>query len=215
MNDDAKFWDDLAEGYAKKPVANLEVYQRKLAVTKGRLQHGDHILDIGCGTGSLALELAPHVEQVHAIDLSGAMIDIANDKANRRGISNVTFLHTTVDDDLPFEPASFDGICAYNILHLVPDRVATLDKIFALLKPGGFFISSTVCLGQSYVPYALMLPILRWLGKAPPVQIFRVEQLLDEIRASGFEQLAQPEVGAGKTTGFVVAHKPRAHVEAA
>jgi ubiquinone/menaquinone biosynthesis C-methylase UbiE len=215
MNHDAKFWDDIAERYAKKAVPNPEAYQRKLTVTKERLRREDRILDVGCGTGSLALELAPHVAHVDAIDLSSAMIDIAKEKAKRRGIHNVTFHNATLDDNLPFEPESFQGICAYNLLHLVHDRTGTVGKIFALLKAGGFFISSTVCLGESYVPYGLILPVMRWLGKAPAVHIFRVDELVTEIQQAGFEQLAMPRVGANATTGFLLANKPIAQRHAA
>lgn len=214
MSQDAKFWDDLAERYAKQPIANPEAYQRKLKVTKARLRPGDRILDVGCGTGSLALELAPHVGHVDAVDLSSAMIDIANDKARKAGVKNVRF-HVGTLDDLSFEPQSFDGICAYNILHLVPDRIGTIEKIFTLLKPGGFFISSTVCLGQSYVPYGLLLPVMRWLGKAPPVHIFSLEALVAEMRDAGFEEPVTHEVGAKATTAFVVTDKPVASRKAA
>jgi len=84
-----------------------------------------------------------------------------------------------------------------------------------MLKPGGFFISSTVCLGESYVPYGLLLPVMRWLEKAPPVYIFELEKLEAEIRDAGFEGLETPDVGTTATTGFVVANKPIAQRKAA
>ena len=76
MSTDNLFWDKLAERYAKQPIADLASYERKLDVTKSRLSPTDVILDIGCGTGSLALELAPHVAAVHALDFSGEMIRV-------------------------------------------------------------------------------------------------------------------------------------------
>jgi len=209
MSTDDLFWDKLAERYAKQPIADLAAYERKLDVTKSRLSPTDVILDIGCGTGSLALELAPHVAAAHALDFSGEMIKVGKRKANEQNVTNVTFHQSTLEAAEGFQPGQFDGICAYNILHLVGDRADTLQRIFAYLKPGGFFISSTVCLGESFVPYKPVLAVMRWLKKAPPVQIFSVEELLRDIGEAGFADISAPDVGAKKTVAFVAATKPR------
>ena len=209
MSTDDLFWDKLAERYAKQPIADLAAYERKLDVTKSRLSPTDVILDIGCGTGSLALELAPHVAAAHALDFSGEMIKVGKRKANEQNVTNVTFHQSTLEAAEGFQPGQFDGICAYNILHLVGDRADTLQRILAYLKPGGFFISSTVCLGESFVPYKPVLAVMRWLKKAPPVQIFSVEELLRDIGEAGFADISAPDVGAKKTVAFVAATKPR------
>ena len=88
------------------------------------------------------------------------------------------------------------------------DRADALARIHDLLKPGGFFVSSTVCLGDSWVPYRPVLAVMRWLGKAPMVKIFSVQTLVDELRAAGFEDIEQPDVGAESTIAFLVARKP-------
>jgi arsenite methyltransferase len=86
---------------------------------------------------------------------------------------------------------SLDGICAYSILHLVDDRAAALAQIFRLLKPGGFFISSTVCLSESWVPYGALIWGMQLVGKAPMVKIFDKHTLVDEIRESGFVDILE------------------------
>ena len=110
---------------------------------------------------------------------------------------------------VPFEPQSLDGVCAYSLLHLVEDRRSTLRLIYDLLKPGGFFVSSTVCLGESRVPYGPILDVMRWLGKAPMVKVLRKQALADEILQAGFVDLEQPQVGAKPNIAFMVAAKPR------
>ncbi|MBW1831669.1 MAG: methyltransferase domain-containing protein, partial [Deltaproteobacteria bacterium] len=96
MSAEHLFWDKLAERYAQQPIANLASYERKLDVTKSRLSPTDVILDIGCGTGSLALELSPHVAEVHALDFSGEMIKVGERKARDQKATNITFHQTTL-----------------------------------------------------------------------------------------------------------------------
>ena len=205
----AAFWNGLAEKYAKQPVANPEAFEAKIAITKSRMKATDVVLDIGCGTGSLALRLAGSAAHVHGLDISSEMTRIADGKARAQKVDNVTF-HTGAFDDSfrAFGAESLDGICAYSLLHLVEDRSAALEHIFSLLKAGGFFISSTVCLGESWVPYGPLIWSMRLVGKAPMVKIFDKRTLEEEIRRSGFVDVSQPDVGAKGDIAFIVAKKP-------
>lgn len=208
MTIDAAFWNKQAEAYSRKPVANPEAFERKIEVTLGRMSPRDVVLDVGCGTGSLALRLAPSAAHVHGLDLSGEMIRIANDKARAQQVENVTFHVGPFDDTFPaFGHGSLDGICAYSLLHLVEDRAAALERIFRLLKPGGFFVSSTACLGETWVPFGPLLKVMHMLGKAPKVGIFSRRTLEDEMRQAGFVDLTSPDVGAESMTCFIVATK--------
>ena len=210
MITNATFWDRTAEKYAKKPVANPAAFERKIAITKSLMNSGDVVLDVGCGTGSLALRLSPFGAHIHGLDLSGEMIRIAQGKARAAEVTNVTFHVGPFDDSFTaFEGASLRGICAYSLLHLADDLPTTLQRIFRLLEPGGFFVSSTVCLGESRVPYGPLLWVMRKLGKAPTVNIFSKRTLEDEVKKVGFVDIVQPDVGAGSIIAFMVATKPR------
>ncbi len=208
MTANAQFWDDLAEEYSLKPVPNPESYAQKLVLAKSRLAARDTVLDVGCGTGSLALELAPHAGHVHAVDISREMLKIANRKASDLGIDNVSFHQATLEEPPSFEPKSFDVVCAFNILHLVADREQTLRWLFRMLRPGGTFISSTLCLKESLMPYGALLAMMRWFGKAPPVQLFSKRQLDRELQHAGFRELSHPDVGAKPTVAFIIGKKP-------
>jgi arsenite methyltransferase len=209
VSSSAAFWNGLAEKYSRQPVADPEAFERKIEITKSKMTGDDVVLDVGCGTGSLALRLAPTGAQIHGLDLSDEMIRIARAKASTQGVDNVTFHVGPFDDAIAFGDASLDGLCAYSLLHLVEDRAAVLQRILRLLKPGGFFVSSTVCLGESWVPYTPLLTVMRWLGKAPMVKVFSKRALVDEIRQGGFVDVCEPDVGAASTIAFVTAAKPR------
>jgi len=166
------------------------------------------VLELGCGTGTLALAMAPHAGHIQALDISAEMLRIAENKRRAEGITNVTFQKGTLDAAHAYQPETFDSVWAYSILHLVPDRRRVLANVFQLLKPGGTLIASSVCLGDSWVPYRPMIAVMRWFGKAPRVQIYTRATLLSGLRASGFIDVTEREVGAEKVVAFVVAKKP-------
>jgi ubiquinone/menaquinone biosynthesis C-methylase UbiE len=207
---DAAFWNGLAEKYSKQPVADPAAFERKIARTKALITTNDVVLDIGCGTGSLALRLAPSAAHVHGLDFSSEMIRIARGKAAAASTTNITFHVGPFDDSFRiFDDNSLHGICAYSLLHLVEDLPATLQRIYRLLRPGGFFVSSTVCLAESWVPYRPLLWLLRSLGKAPMVKLLSKSTLAAEVQRAGFVELQQPDVGAAGNIAFLIASKPR------
>jgi arsenite methyltransferase len=209
MTTHAKFWDDLAEKYAATPVRDVPAFERKKAITREHLRPDSSVLEIGCGTGSLALELAPSAGHIHALDVSAEMLRIAGQKKDAQRVANVTFQQGTLDGALPFAREQFDVALAYSILHLVPDRRRVLEGLYALLKPGGYLISSNVCLGGSWVPYGALITMMRWIGKAPHVAIYDRPTIFREMREAGFVECEEKDVGASKLVAFIVARKPR------
>ena len=88
--DTGNFWDKIAPKYAKKPVADPAAYEAKLDRVRALLRAEDRVLEIGCGTGSTALTLAPNVAEITATDISGGMIAIAEDKHAAAGVENAS-----------------------------------------------------------------------------------------------------------------------------
>ena len=203
---DPTFWDHIAPSYSRQPIADPAAWQRKLSVHKALLRPTDTALDVGCGTGSLCLELAGHSAAVHGVDYAAAMVDIARGKASAAGANHVTFAQATVDQ----LDGRYDVVSAYSLLHLVPDLDEALAALFAATKPGGWFVSSTVTLGDGWIPYRPILAVMRWLGKAPAVVILRREALLARIAAAGFVDVTLTDVGAEATITYVVARRPAA-----
>ena len=201
----AAFWNDLAEEYAAKPVDLPEAFDKKTEITKALLTPSSRVLDVGCGTGSFLLRLAPDARELHGVDFSSEMVRIARDKA--ADADHLTF-HVTGLDDMPFPDGHFDVVCAYSILHLVEDRDAALAELFRPVRPGGHLVHSTVVLGETWVPMAAMVSVMRFFGKAPFVGDFSKAELDAQLQSAGFVDVQHHDVGQKKTTAFGVARRP-------
>src|SRR5690606_27233630 len=167
----ARFWNRAADRYAKSPIRNTAAYETTLDRVRAHLKPTDRALEFGCGTGTTALRLASCVARYTASDLASAMIAIGERRALEAGLGNRDFAVGRLQDSR-FEPASYDVVLSFNVLHLLEDLPATLGRIRELLRPGGRFISKTPCWPDQAVPLTyralrLVLPVMRAMGKAP------------------------------------------------
>lgn len=99
---------------------------------------GDHVLDVGCGTGRTTREVAARVPEggVLGVDLSARMLELARRRATEAGITNVEYRQADAQVH-PFEPASFDlAISAFGTLFF-NDPPAAFANIGRAVRPGG------------------------------------------------------------------------------
>ena len=104
------------------------------------LKHGDAVLDVGCGTGTLAIAAKRHVGPVGVvcgIDASVEMIARARKKARKAGL-DVVFKNAAAET-LPFPDAQFNAVLNTMMLHHLPrkPRADCVREMFRVLKPGG------------------------------------------------------------------------------
>lgn len=103
-----------------------------------RPQPDQTILDIGAGTGEMAIAVAKRCSRVYAIDVSSQMLRFAEKKAIARGISNIKFLQAGF---LSYEHRGppLDAVISQLALHHLPDfwKQVALLRIADVLKPGG------------------------------------------------------------------------------
>ncbi len=199
------FWTKLAPKYAKSPVSDVPAYEHTLGRTRSYLHTDDTILEIGCGTGSTALKLSNAVDKIVATDFAEGMIRIARDKADAAKTQNVEFRIADAHLD-GFADETYDAVLAFSLLHLLTDLEGTLERIHSVLKPGGVFVSKTVCLGGS-VMIPLMIKVMQMVGKAPYVATFKPHQLQAAIQWAGFEILESGNHNKGTRGHFIVARK--------
>ncbi|MGL4496780.1 MAG: class I SAM-dependent methyltransferase [Beijerinckiaceae bacterium] len=204
-----KFWNRHARRYAKAAIKDVAGYERTLARTRELIHGAAHVLEIGCGTGTTALRLAPDVTHMTATDISPDMIAIAREKAAAQNISNIRFEVAAAEHGAGAD-ARCDAVLAFNALHLLDDAALVLKQIRQALKPGGLFISKTVLLTEMNILIRAAIPVMQWVRLAPPVIYFSDATLNAFIAEAGFEILESARHGtnAREPRLFVVARKP-------
>lgn len=210
MTADARFWNRVAPKYAKSPIRDIGAYRHTLERTRSYLKAGDKVLELGCGTGSTAIELARNAAQITATDLSEEMLKVGRERAWNAAVSNVDFQCCGV---LSAPEGPYDAVMAFNLLHLLPDLEAVLALVAAKLPRGGLFISKTPCLGEArgswkYWMYTVAIPLMRLAGKAPShVDFLDIRKLEAAVQRAGFEIIETGNYPADTPGRYLVARR--------
>jgi ubiquinone/menaquinone biosynthesis C-methylase UbiE len=111
---------------------------REWGITDGK------VLDVGTGTGRLAIEFARSISgvQVVGLDLSEVALKVARENVQDGDMAPRVSLKMGNAEDMPFEDDTFDLVISSNTLHLVKNPVSMFNEIHRVLKPqAGFLIS--------------------------------------------------------------------------
>lgn len=211
MTTPADFWDNAAEKYAKSKISDLDGYHATLERTRTYLAHTDNVLEVGCGTGSTALLLAPNVSHITASDISPKMVNIGSKKAQDQGIKNVSFVASDIFG-AKVEEMTYDAVLALNMLHLLEDVPGAIRRVHELLRPGGIFISKTFAEKPEGLNFKMrmiktLVRPMQWLGKAPFVNFMKSSQLENAITENGFEIIESGYYPVSADARFIVAKK--------
>jgi 2-polyprenyl-6-hydroxyphenyl methylase/3-demethylubiquinone-9 3-methyltransferase len=115
----------------------LEYIERAVSLS------GKLILDVGCGGGILSESMARRGARVLGIDLSRAVLEVAELHALEAGVT-VEYRSVAAEELALERPAAFDAVTCMEMLEHVPDPAAALAALGALVKPGGDVIVSTL-----------------------------------------------------------------------
>jgi SAM-dependent methyltransferase len=201
---DIDFHARTAHAYDDDVTAVYGIYHRRFLwpfMDEMRDRHGPApVLDLGSGTGVVALALAERGFRVRGIDHSADMVEIARGKARRAGLGEeVTFeigdVRSTGEPD-----AAFGGVTCQGTLHHLEDIAPCVRELARVLRPGGFFFISEPCVGRTPIGRAwdALTGAARWTvrglrgrrdrppdpGLAPgeaPISVSALRAVLDDL----------------------------------
>jgi 2-polyprenyl-3-methyl-5-hydroxy-6-metoxy-1,4-benzoquinol methylase len=107
-----------------------------------RLSEGGRALDVGCGTGVIAVLMAQAfpAARITGLDVDARSIEIARENARRAGVAErVRFLHQSATA-LSGDDGGYDFICTFDVVHDLPDPGGVLRRIRGALAPGGTYL---------------------------------------------------------------------------
>lgn len=153
----AEWWKDFFSGLAidmwrqtcteEQTRSEADFIQRMVRLTPPAA-----ILDVPCGSGRLAIELATRGFTAMGVDLSPQFLDVARATAGEKGVT-IAWHHRDMRD-LPW-PASFDGaFCFGNSFGYLDEdgNASFLDAVYTILKPGGRFVLDASSVAENVIP---------------------------------------------------------------
>ena len=127
----ADFWDRRAKGFHRTTKATV-VYDPFLLKLQQVVTRQTSVLDIGAGTGRLAVALAPQAKELIVVEPNAAMLEYLRRDAQEQGLTNISYLQTTWQD-APNDLSSDIVICSH-VLYPIQDIVPFLAKLQAATR---------------------------------------------------------------------------------
>jgi ubiquinone/menaquinone biosynthesis C-methylase UbiE len=167
-----------------------------------KLQSGDQVLDVGCGTGRLAIVCSERVGttgSVNGIDPAAEMIKRASSRARKREVP-ATF-QVGYAQDLPFADGIFDAVACTLALHHVAedDQLTAVQEMYRVLK-----LSGRLLIAEFHQRPGRRRPGPRWLRHSGEDMLDKALRL---VSASGFVDVASGSTNLG-WLGKITARKP-------
>jgi ubiquinone/menaquinone biosynthesis C-methylase UbiE len=107
------------------------------------LAPGSRVLEVGCGAGFMAIDLANRGFHVHAVDSVAAMIELARSNAVQAGITDTLSFGVSDVLSLAFDAPSFDLVLAVGVIPWLGQPEAAMQEMARVTKPGGHVLITT------------------------------------------------------------------------
>jgi demethylmenaquinone methyltransferase/2-methoxy-6-polyprenyl-1,4-benzoquinol methylase len=199
----------------------LDEFWRRRAVSRLDPQPGCTYIDLGCGTGDVAMEILRQApgSRVVGIDPSEGMLAIGRDKVHAAGLDEWISLVGGDVLDLRYDRVSFDGAITSFCIRNVTDRKRGLTEIHRVIRPGGRLVILELTEPQGF----LMRPLFRFYSRTFMPLLTKImssasayryladsmaefptaDSVLDLMNATGFTNLKYGFMTGGIVTLFV------------
>lgn len=168
---------------------SIKRHEHFLALRMG-LKEGDKVLDVGCGVGGPAREIATFTGcHVTGLNNNAYQVSRANQITAAAGLSKQLNFVKGNFMELPFEAGSFDAVYQIEATCHAPDSVACYSQIFNALKPGGVFAGYEWCVSDDFDPndqaHAKSKAEIELGNGLPDMQ--KCKECVENLRKAGFE----------------------------
>lgn len=180
------WWDPKGPS---KPLHDLNPLRLQYVERAVTLQ-GARVLDVGCGGGILSEAMARAGAQVLGIDLSQAVLDVAELHALESKVA-ADYRAIAAEELARERPAAFDLVTCMEMLEHVPDPAASIRALAALVRPGGEVIVST--LNRNPLAFAVAIVGAEYIARVLPrgtheyLKFIRPSELARWGREAGLE----------------------------
>ena len=193
-------WNTNADEYADR-------HQELAAILAGDYApQSGYLLELGCGCGNVGLWLAAPGFAVRGIDIAPTAVAVAQENADADGL-NAVFCVGNVVELAEFADDSFDFVYDSHLIHCIigDDRAKLFANVRRVLRPGGYFLVSTMCYSEITNELKFFDPATGctiWEDGTATRYIGHQQDLLNEVAAAGFTHLAHALSGdEGSTSG--------------
>jgi ubiquinone/menaquinone biosynthesis C-methylase UbiE len=196
MSADPYGWNERVEAWEEVAASSAFRAIRDRIVELAEPRPDDHVVDLGAGTGLLALALAPRVRELLAVDISERMLERLDDKAAADGVNNVEPLVADLRR-LPLEDECATLVVSNYAFHHLDDqgKELALAEARRILRPGGRLVICDMMFSLSLEPRdrRLVWEKIRGLLRRGPAGVVRICRNGARVVARRWEQPASPE----------------------
>lgn len=193
VTEDPYRWDERVEAWEEVATSAAFLAIRDRIVELAEPRPHDYVVDLGAGTGLLALALAPHVQELVAVDISERMLDRLDDRAAADGVGNVEPLVADLRR-LPLDDECATLVVSNYAFHHLDDsgKELALAEARRILRPGGRLVICDMMFSLSLEQRdrRLVWEKVRGLLRRGPAGVVRI---IRNVVAGRWEQPATPE----------------------
>jgi ubiquinone/menaquinone biosynthesis C-methylase UbiE len=196
VNEDPYRWDKRVEAWEEVATSPAFLAIRDRIVELAEPRRDDRVVDLGAGTGLLALALAPRVRELVAVDISERMLERLDDAAAADGVNNLEPLVADLRR-LPLEDECATLVVSNYAFHHLddPGKELALAEARRILRPGGRLVICDMMFSLSLEPRdrRLVWEKVRGLLRRGPAGVVRIVRNGMRVLAGRWEQPATPE----------------------